>query len=604
MIKIPRVLMLFLVISFLITSPYGVSAAAFESGGAYLASVKGEVSVTKAGGAQAIPAFDNMRLSQGDQIITGDSGSVTIKVKQPESERTLGRNSNATITKLSQSTSGSTFSIKLWNGSMWSSVSSLGGTDQDIIETPGSTLRVKGTQFYLGIQSDGTLSVFVASGLVAASFSDYLSPAAPILIAPTQQLRVNALSLPTQLQDAVSVVDITKLANQADPVVLQAMISSAAAITAENNELRLQLQRSLEEQAQPIIQRSGIPSDISIKGQEDLDAYLANINNLVSNIASEAVRLGKIHSNEMNEILNKVNREIPNVDQKIRLDHIQSINPLGGVDPGVAQQKEQELLRLEAFQIEAEQKQLRLQSEIKAKLGETMQRLLSIQQELNAANQSILEQLQSEAEKMYISQLSPDQLVNYQQNKQQLKNESSSSPSTQNANTNTNTNTTAPAIPDRSNSRVTPGITLDQEKTAQGFNLSIHFKRFTGSNAFYGTEFHFVSDNNIEVMNPDNRFLNESYFAPINSVDLVKSQIGTVGSSAATKKEIIYAATQFGNASNITISDGVLATIPFSVSGDGTLKLAYVKIVDKTGKVVLELTEANAGLPPVLTFTK
>lgn len=602
MIKIPRVLMLFLVISFLITGSYGVSAAAFESGGAYLTSVKGEVSVTKAGGAQAIPAFDNMRLSQGDQIITGDNGSATIKVKQPESERTLGHNSNATITKLSQSASGNTFSIKLWNGSMWSSVAALGGADQDTIETPGSNLRVKGTQFYVGIQSDGTLSVFVASGLVAASFNNDLSPAAPVLIAPTQQLNVNALSLPAQLQDAVSVVDVTKLANQADPVVLQAMMSSAAAITSENDELRLQLQRSLGEQVKPALQRGGISSDISIKGQEDLDAYLMNINNLVSNIASEAVRLGKIQSNAMNEILNQVNREIPNVDQKVRLNPIQSINPLGGVDPGVAQQKEQELLRLEAFRKEEEQKQLRLQSEIKAKLGETMQQLLNIQQELNAANQSILEQLQSEAEKMYISQLSPDQLASYQQNKQQLKNESSSSPSTQNANT--NTNTTAPAIPDRSNSRVTPGITLVQDKTAQGFNLSIHFKRFTGSNAFYGTEFHFVSDNNLEVMNPDNRFLNESYFASTNSVDLVKSQMGTVGSSAATKKEIIYAATQFGNASNITISDGVLATIPFSVTGDGTLKLAYVKIVDKTGKVVLELTEANAGLPPVLTFTK
>lgn len=602
MIKIPRVLMLFLVISVLITGSYGVSAAAFESGGAYLASVKGEVSVTKAGGAQAIPAFDNMKLSQGDQIITGDNGSVTIKVKQPESERTLGRNSNATITKLSQSASGNTFSIKLWNGSMWSSVASLGGADQDTIETPGSTLRVKGTQFYVGIQSDGTLSVFVASGLVAASFDDYLSPASPILIAPTQQLNVNALSLPAQLQDAVSVVDVTKLANQADPVVLQAMISSAAAITSENDELRLQLQRSLGEQVQPALQRGGISSDISIKGQEDLDTYLMNINNLVSNIASEAVRLGKIQSNAMNEILNQVNREIPNIDQKIRLNPIQSINPLGGVDSGVAQQKEQELLRLEAFRKEAEQKQLRLQSEIKAKLGETMQQLLSIQQELNAANQSILEQLQSEAEKMYISQLSADQLASYQQNKQQLKNESSSSPSTQNANT--NTNTTAPAIPDRSNSRVTPDITLVQDKTAQGFNLSIHFKRFTGSNAFYGTEFHFVSDNNLEVVNPDNRFLNESYFASTNSVDLVKSQMGTVGSSAATKKESIYAATQFGNASNITISDGVLATIPFSVTGDGTLKLSYVKIVDKTGKVVLELNDPNPGLPPVLTFTK
>ncbi|MNG35771.1 hypothetical protein D3C84_1225860 [compost metagenome] len=70
------------------------------------------------------------------------------------------------------------------------------------------------------------------------------------------------------------------------------------------------------------------------------------------------------------------------------------------------------------------------------------------------------------------------------------------------------------------------------------------------------------------------------------------------------KTETIYAATQFGTASDVAISDGVFATIPFKVTGSGTLKLFYVKIVDSTGKVILELTDAAAGLPPVIVYSK
>ena len=97
--------------------------------------------------------------------------------------------------------------------------------------------------------------------------------------------------------------------------------------------------------------------------------------------------------------------------------------------------------------------------------------------------------------------------------------------------------------------------------------------------------------------------MNDSYFTPSNSVDMIKTYIGNIDNTSI-QKETIYAATKFGSTSNIAISDGTLATIPFSVSGDGTFKLFYVKIVDHQGKTILELNDPNADLPPAFHFTK
>ena len=66
---------------------------------------------------------------------------------------------------------------------------------------------------------------------------------------------------------------------------------------------------------------------------------------------------------------------------------------------------------------------------------------------------------------------------------------------------------TAPDYPSNSaETPSTPKVTLVQTKTAQGFELSIRLKEFTGSNAIFGTEFHFISDTGVDVTTPENRF--------------------------------------------------------------------------------------------------
>ncbi|WP_186333700.1 FecR domain-containing protein [Paenibacillus xylanexedens] len=596
MFKKIRTLTLFLALLVMITSSYSVSASTLESDGAYLTAVQGEVIVTRAGGLKSISAFANMKLYQGDRIITGDTGSVTIKVSHPESVRYIGKNSNAVISNLKQSVSGNKFSIKLWAGSMWSSISGLANADEDFVETPGSKLHVRGTNFNVTVQSDGTLSMFVASGLVAVSSTDQPSSSVPFLVAPTQQIRLNPAALPNDMKNALSVVDVAKIVGQVDPFILKAMIASSPSIIEENKQLEIQLKDSLDKKIQPVLQRDGIESDLSIKNQENLVTYLENINRLMSNIAFESVRQDKINLNDMNAFLFTTNQQISDSDRKIRLQNIAPLHPLGGLDPATAQDKEKELSRLETFQQDAEKKQLLLQSDFKAKLSLSLQQILDNKRILDFANKSILEQLQSHAEMVYTAQLSPEELTIFKKNKQLLKIDNPGSANEQVA--------TTPNLPSSHSAPNTPQVTLEQIKTVQGFDLSIRLKDFTGSNAIYGTEFHFISENALEVISPENRFLNNSFFAPGNSVDIVKTYLGTVGNSSLTKKETIYAATQFGSASNTAISDGILATIPFSVSGDGTFRLFYVKIVDRSGKTILELNEPNAGLPTALSFTK
>lgn len=592
--KMIRALILFLCL--IVTTTYFYKPVAHASGveTAYFTTLSGEVSVTRAGGAKSIPAFINMKLFKGDQIITGDSGSATIKVTQLGAEKTLGRNTNAVISNVKPSASGNIFSIKLWAGSMWSSGKTVTGAFEDIVETPGSKLSTRDANFLVVIQPDNTLSVFVASGLVTATINNSPSSGSSIIVAPTQQLSVNPSALPQQLQNALSVVDVPELVGLLDSSVLKAIIISAPAISLKNNEFMILMQNSLDKKVQPVIQQDGVQSDISIKTQEGLNTYSQNINYLISNIASESVNLAKIDLSKVNQLINTVNNQIADPKHAIRLQAIESLNPLAGVDPSTVQEKVKEHSRLTALRKDVEQKQLLLQSNFKAQLSESMKQILAKKQILDSANKSILEQLKNQAERLYTDQLSSDELAIFQRNKQILV--TGYSDTTTVPVTSVSNNPSSPVI--------TPEVTLVQTKTAQGFDLSIHLKNFTGTNALYGAEFHFISDDSVEVIGSDNRFLNNSFFSPANSVDIIKTIFGTTGNSTSMKKETIYAVTQFGTASNKAISDGVLATIPFSVSSSGTLELLYVKIVDNTGRTVLELTNTKNGLPPVLTYTK
>jgi hypothetical protein len=100
-----RLLSILLVIYVLMSSGFAVPTFAKTSRFAVITDVSGNVTVTKGGGFNPIPAFVNMPLNEGDSIYTGDDGSATLELADPESKRVIGANSNVTISEMREEAS-------------------------------------------------------------------------------------------------------------------------------------------------------------------------------------------------------------------------------------------------------------------------------------------------------------------------------------------------------------------------------------------------------------------------------------------------------------------------------------------------------------------
>ncbi|MBO9599374.1 MAG: FecR domain-containing protein [Cohnella sp.] len=597
MFKQTRSALAILLAAILILGVIAPGAFAESPPAAYITAVSGDVTVKKAGGSKTIPAFVNMPLGQGDYLATGQDGSLTIRIAKPESNRTLGPGSEATIKKLANGSSGNKFGIKLWEGSMWSSVSSLKNNDEDIVETPASKLEVKGTNFLVTVKADGTLSVAVASGLVTASVTGVPSGTSnssseEFLLAPTQQFMLDPNHPPKNLQNSVNIIDISQTIGQADAGILKAFLLSAPAIVGENEAFVQGLASSLEQGKQPAIQREGVASDLTIGSQDELQKYQANLRALIANVASTAISLDSKDSAGFLKLIEDVNKQIPGSDSDIDARDADRFDPAVGIDPAAAEAKEAEQARILALRQQQERVRAELEQQLLQKLQSSMEQILRKKDQLIAENKDVLSVLQQQAEQSYMSLLTPEELAKYKEDRNSLASKPATSPQL---------STQAPSGPSGPSQPV-PSVELIKQDTAGGLALKIQLKQFTGTKALYAAEFHFAVEGAVQADTTKGRLLNNQYFAASNSIDSLNNVASRSDLTATT--ETIYAATNFGDASAVSITDGTLATIPFTVSGSGTVRLIYVKIVDKTGADILELNSGSTGLPAAISVTR
>ena len=88
----------------------------------------GTVTVKKAGGAKEFKAFAKMSLNEGDVLKTGKDSSAVLQFAGGMSENdrmTLAANTTLTFSKLSNR-SGTRTKVKMWTGSAWVDVKSVG----------------------------------------------------------------------------------------------------------------------------------------------------------------------------------------------------------------------------------------------------------------------------------------------------------------------------------------------------------------------------------------------------------------------------------------------------------------------------------------------
>lgn len=124
-----------------------------------ITAVSGKSEVKKSGGTKKFNAFKGMAIIQGDTIITGNDGQISLDL-DANKEVTIGASTTLTISQLVESAKalGGKTSLKLQNGQVLIKVKKkLDGDSRFEIETPTAIMGVMGTEFFVSVNSQGNV---------------------------------------------------------------------------------------------------------------------------------------------------------------------------------------------------------------------------------------------------------------------------------------------------------------------------------------------------------------------------------------------------------------------------------------------------------------
>ena len=159
------ILFLFFIINFANISASPALALEKASNGKLL-SFEGEVQLIRSGGEKPFKAFNNMRIAEGDQLITGSKGWAKILLDD-DITAIVSENSRVYLSELRSQGQISQTSINLQSGGLASSVEKkIAGSSRYQIETPTAAMGVRGTDFFT-LFYRGRLDVRVVHGFLA-----------------------------------------------------------------------------------------------------------------------------------------------------------------------------------------------------------------------------------------------------------------------------------------------------------------------------------------------------------------------------------------------------------------------------------------------------
>ncbi|MEK4131527.1 FecR family protein [Solibacillus sp. FSL W8-0474] len=356
---------MFLTVAFLPTTTY----AADTSRGAEISSYMGTVEVKKAGGKKSIIAFENMKLNQGDEIITGaDSSAILQFSNNGESDDQLILEANSTIVLSKVSNKESTVTkVKLKRGKAWVDVSSI-NNNEDVfqLETPEGILNVRGTNFFVGIDSNTGQSVIgMFSGIVNYNSTEDRSqgtnniyPAQIYYLDPKNEENVGNMSNQT----------LEEMLKNAPSEIVQAIVANLSKINEENKMLIDKInQQSV----------TGLSPDV-----------LTNINRIAFALLNELYKTGKISEEAY----------------KLKLEEISKSSSTGGDIPS------------SSLQISSADKILELnQNKREERLNESNNQLSELeelkrqQEELKKKNEELKKEREAQALQKYKESLSKEE---------------------------------------------------------------------------------------------------------------------------------------------------------------------------------------------------
>mgnify|MGYP001214891397 CR=1 FL=1 len=195
---------------------------------AVIQSLKGTVTVKKAGGAKEFKAFAKMSLNEGDVLKTGKNSSAVLQFANGTSENdrmTVAANTTLTFSKLSDR-NGTRTKVSMWNGSAWVDVKSVAAPkDEFTLETPTAVMGVRGTHLLVSVDPvTGATRLTVVAGVVIAQ---------PAGTGETMEVKPgdHALLVNDEADSGEVIIapaDLDLLMQQSDSAIVEAIVAAAS----------------------------------------------------------------------------------------------------------------------------------------------------------------------------------------------------------------------------------------------------------------------------------------------------------------------------------------------------------------------------------------
>ncbi|CAM3549209.1 FecR domain-containing protein [Marinicrinis lubricantis] len=554
---------------------------------------KGSVTVKKSGGSLSLNGYQGMTLSEGDSIAAGTDSHVILRVEDEGDEITVGADSELYISDLSIQQNDTVTRLYLNTGSAWVEAHSLSG-DKEVFEmvTTEGALHVRGTNFLMFVNPlTGQTSMVVASGIVQARQQNKFDPQQSNVVSvyPAQQINLDSRTQVPDLKTKVGVADIEQIVNQAPAQVLESIIRNSSEVQQENEQLMERLKQSLEKGSVS----PDANANLYLSDQLQMDQYRHNIDQMLLNIAKQAVDAKKIDEKQMQQIIDEANQGITDPKFKLDRDRAKPLDRTAGLDPEVEKAKQQ--ANEAAVRAKEEQRQM---LDNQQRLASLIAQIEQAKRAVEEANRQAAEEAAKRAEEQLKQQLDEAARKAFEERKQ--RNEQSSRPVQTGRIQPGGPGSAAP--PDNSGPN-NPGPTPSEPEMSIALNsasisgntvtAALTMSGFTGENSFFAVEVHLLYDSSRLSYQGNGKVARNPHAifgARDGSTELIRAYEGERVS------ELLYAAA-FGlpaesNAGLSVEGEQLLVEIPLTLIRTGTedlnIQLIYFKVVDQDGNTVLD----------------
>ncbi|MEC0260201.1 FecR domain-containing protein, partial [Paenibacillus lautus] len=316
------------------------------------------------GGYAQVDAYKGMMLGEDDEIVTGSgTGGAKLRILDTDDVITLGNDTTLVAEQLRKAGISNVTRLNLEAGQAYYDVTDLTRSrDRFEVRSGYVTNNVRGTHFIITVNPlTGMTNVVTASGKVSSSMvptgTEGSLPSGTVTISPTQQITLGGSQAG---RPPVQFIDMEDLIGNASPEIIAQLIKNKNDIDRENEELLEKKRQELQSG------QSGTGDlDLNMKSPEDLSRITNNLDQIIGNIAKEALDKKKVSKEELEKLIKEANRDS---QKKLDLGQVKDLDKQAGLDPALEQ------ARLEALK--------RKQEEVKKKQDQQQDLLDQLQQHL------------------------------------------------------------------------------------------------------------------------------------------------------------------------------------------------------------------------------